>query len=89
MNSNRKIKNETFLQKQQRIVKEIKANKKKEEDKIIPWWVDVLFIQIGLPDKLLIKILKTKKKTKDLISNIKIKSKTLIHEKTDNPCKTK
>ena len=31
-------------------------------------WVELLFVQIGLPDKLLIKILKTKKKAKELIN---------------------
>ena len=27
----------------------------------MPWWVELLFVQIGLPDKWLVKILKTKK----------------------------
>ena len=31
------------------------SNKKK--DKELPWWVELLFVQIGLPDGLLIKIL--------------------------------
>ena len=31
--------------------------------KRLPWWVELLFVQIGLPDKWLIKILKTKKNT--------------------------
>jgi len=44
---------------------------KKKKDKGLPWWVELLFVQIGLPDKLLIKILKTKKKAKELISNDK------------------
>jgi len=30
--------------------------------KRLPWWVELLFVQIGLPDKWLIKILKTKKR---------------------------
>ena len=46
-------------------------NSKKKNDKDLPWWVELLFVQIGLPDKLLIKILKTKKKAKELISNDK------------------
>ena len=46
-------------------------NLKKKKDKDLPWWVELLFVQIGLPDKLLIKILKIKKKTKELISNDK------------------
>ncbi len=47
------------------------ANPKKNKDKDLPWWVELLFVQIGLPDKLLIKILKTKKKANDLIKNDK------------------
>ena len=46
-------------------------NSKKKNDKALPWWVELLFVQIGLPDKLLIKILKTKKKAKELINNDK------------------
>ncbi len=46
-------------------------NSKKNKDKDLPWWVELLFIQIGLPDKLLIKILKTKKKAKELIKKDK------------------
>ena len=36
---------------------------KNKKDKYLPWWVELLFVQIGLPDRLLIKILKTKKKS--------------------------
>ena len=46
-------------------------NLKKKRDKALPWWVEFLFVQIGLPDKLLIKILKTKKTAKELIKNDK------------------
>ena len=46
-------------------------NFKKKSDKNLPWWVELLFVQIGLPDKLLIKILKAKKTTKDFIQNDK------------------
>ena len=46
-------------------------NLKKKKDQALPWWVELLFVQIGLPDKLLIKILKTKKRAKDLIQNEK------------------
>ena len=42
-------------------------NPKKKNDKLLPWWVELLFVQIGLPDNLLISILKTKKKFKELI----------------------
>ena len=46
-------------------------NSKKKKDKDLPWWVELLFVQIGLPDKLLIKILNAKKKSKELIKNDK------------------
>ena len=44
-------------------------NLKKKKDKDLPWWVELLFVQIGLPDKLLIKILKAKKTSKEFIKN--------------------
>ena len=44
---------------------------KKKKDKDLPWWVELLFVQIGLPDKLLIKILKAKKTSKEFIKNDK------------------
>ena len=47
------------------------SNLKKKKDKDLPWWVELLFVQIGLPDKLLIKILKTKKKSKEFIKDEK------------------
>ena len=46
-------------------------NSKKKKKKDLPWWVELLFVQIGLPDKLLIKILNAKKKSKELIKNDK------------------
>ena len=46
-------------------------NLKKKKDKDLPWWVELFFVQIGLPDKLLIKILKAKKKSKEFIQNDK------------------
>ncbi len=46
-------------------------NSKKKKDKDLPWWVELLFVQIGLPDKLLIKILQVKKKSKELIKSDK------------------
>ena len=46
-------------------------NSKKKRNKDLPWWVELLFVQIGLPDKLLIKILKTQKKAKELFKNDK------------------
>ena len=44
-------------------------NSKKKKDRDRPWWVELLFVQIGLPDKLLIKILKAKKTSKEFIKN--------------------
>ena len=46
-------------------------NSKRKRDKDLPWWVELLFVQIGLPDSLLIKILKAKRKSKELIKNDK------------------
>ena len=45
------------------------TNLKKKKDKDLPWWVELLFVQIGLPDKLLIKILKAKKTSKEFFKN--------------------
>ena len=46
-------------------------NSKKKKDKELPWWVELLFVQVGLPDNLLIKILKAKKSSKEFIKNEK------------------
>ncbi len=46
-------------------------NIKKNKDKDLPWWVELLFVQVGLPDKLLIKILKAKKRSKEFLKNEK------------------
>ena len=46
-------------------------NLSKKKDKDLPWWVELLFVQIGLPDKILINILKAKKKSKEFIKNEK------------------
>ena len=46
-----------------------KPKKKKNRD--LPWWVELLFVQLGLPEKLLIKILKSKRNAKELIKNDK------------------
>ena len=53
-------------------------NSKKKINKDLPWWVELLFVQIGLPDKLLIKILNAKKKSKELIKNDKNSFITLL-----------
>jgi len=50
-------------------------NFKIKKDKDLPWWVELLFVQIGLPDKLLIKILKAKKTSKEFVKN---KNKSII-----------
>ena len=47
------------------------SNLKKKKNKELPWWVELLFVQVGLPDKLLIKILKAKKTSKEFIKNEK------------------
>ncbi len=44
---------------------------KTKRNKDLPWWVELLFVQIGLPDKLLIKILNAKRKSYELIKNDK------------------
>ena len=61
------IKNKTFD------TKKIDGSKTSnhEKDKSLPWWVELLFVQLGLPDKWLIKILKSKKKSSQLIKNEK------------------
>jgi len=46
-------------------------NSKQKKNKDLPWWVELLFVQIGLPDKLLIEILKAKKNSKEFIKNDK------------------
>ncbi len=46
-------------------------NLRKKKAKDLPWWVELLFVQIGLPDKLLIEILKAQKTSKEFIKNEK------------------
>ena len=46
-------------------------NFNKKKDKNLPWWVELLFVQIGLPDKFLIKILNAKKKYNESIKKDK------------------
>ena len=47
------------------------SNSNKKKDTSLPWWVELLFVQIGLPDKWLVKLLKSKKKSVELIKNEK------------------
>ena len=51
--------------------KKMNNYQKSNKNKNLPWWVEFLFVQIGLPDNLLVKILKAKKKSKELIKNDK------------------
>ena len=61
------IKKSTFEQRKKRNP----SNSVQINDKKLPWWVEFLFVQIGLPDKWLIYLLRTKKKTKELFKNEK------------------
>ena len=61
------IKKSTFEQRKKRN----SSNSVQINDKKLPWWVEFLFVQIGLPDKWLIHLLRTKKKTNDLFKNEK------------------
>ena len=61
------IKKSTFEQRKKRNPsKSVQIN-----DKKLPWWVEFLFVQIGLPDKWLIYLLRTKKKSNELFKNEK------------------
>jgi hypothetical protein len=74
MNKKEKINSKDF-RKQDYETKKMNSsrNNKNMIDKKLPWWVELLFVQIGLPDSFLIKILRAKKKTKELV-NINKKS---------------
>ena len=61
------IKKSTFEQRKKRN----SSNSVQINDKKLPWWVELLFVQIGLPDKWLIYLLRTKKKTNELFKNEK------------------
>ena len=65
--NSKEVRNQNYEDKKMNTLK----NSKKMKDKDLPWWVELLFVQIGLPDKLLIKILKHKKTSKDFIKNDK------------------
>ena len=47
------------------------TNTRNKKEKSLPWWVEFLFVKIGLPDKWLIRILKSKKKSKEFIKSEK------------------
>ena len=62
LNNEQEVKKSTFEERKKRNpAKSSQINQKR-----LPWWVELLFVQIGLPDKWLIKILKTKKNTLDM-----------------------
>ena len=48
----------------------MKSNSDKNQSQL-PWWVELLFVQIGLPDAWLAKYLKKKKQTLNLINENK------------------
>ena len=66
-NKNKVTRNQNYEAKQMNT----SENSMKKKDKDLPWWVELLFVQIGLPDKLLINILNLKKKSKELFKNEK------------------
>ena len=59
--------NQNFASKKSKV----RGNPNKENNSSLPWWVELLFVQIGLPDRLLIKILKLNKKSREIIKNDK------------------
>ena len=63
----KEVRNQNYEAKKMNTSENLK--KKKEND--LPWWVEFLFVQIGLPDKLLIKILKARKNSREFIKNEK------------------
>ena len=63
----KKARNQNYENKKMNTSDNIQKKKKKN----LPWWVELLFVQIGLPDKLLIKILNTKKKSREFLKNEK------------------
>ena len=66
-NNEQEIKKSTFEQRKKRNP----STSVQINDKKLPWWVEFLFVQIGLPDKWLIYLLRTKKKTNMLFKNEK------------------
>ena len=65
-NNPKTMKNQNFEAK-----KTLANSKNQRKDKSLPWWVELLFVQIGFPDKYLVKMLKTKKNFRELIKNEK------------------
>ena len=53
-----------------------KASNKKKGKKL-PWWIELFFVQIGLPETLLVRFLSIEKKTKLHLENNKSRYKLL------------
>jgi len=68
---NKKTINPRDQRKQDYEAKKMNTYENKKKKKNLPWWVELLFVQIGLPEHILIKILKANKKSKELIKNEK------------------
>ncbi len=67
LNNEEEVKKSTFEERKKR-----NSSKSNQIDqKRLPWWVELLFVQIGLPDKWLIKILQTKKNTHNFYNDKK------------------
>jgi len=59
-----------FIEGQTNLTITMKNNSDKNQTKL-PWWVELLFVQIGLPDSWLSKFLKKKKQTTAFIEDNK------------------
>ncbi len=67
LNNEKEVNKSTYEERKKR-----NASKSSQiNQKRLPWWVELLFVQIGLPDNWLIKILKTKKNTLNFYKNKK------------------
>ena len=58
-------------------IKRSKANNRKSKKKL-PWWIELLFVQIGLPEKILVKLLDLDKKFKLHINQWKYRYKIIF-----------
>ena len=67
LNNEQKVKKSKFEERK----KINSSNSSQINQKRLPLWVEILFVQIGLPDKWLIKILKTRKNTIDFFQENK------------------
>ena len=59
LNNEQEVKKSTFEERKKRNP----SKSSQYNNKRLPWWVELLFVQIGLPDKWLIIFLKSKKNT--------------------------